>query len=371
MTHIQLSIADELATLVIANPPQNRIDVQMVEEFAAALDDIGRGGARAVLVHAEGSDFSFGGDIVPWPNMTSRELRTAFESYMAAFNQFERLSIPTVVAVQGLCFGGGLELAIRADVLFAGETARFGHPEQSIGIVTLLGGVYRVAGARRAIARDRMGSHLRTSARDRYARPWRRQSRRGGRGAAGPGDGVCRQAGERSNPSPCGPQGAAAPVGERRISRCRRGAVRHCHAALRDRRRKARAADLGRRVPRGKTPAGLLVQRPMTAQSCGSAGQFEQGSEESMPSGSFKALVLRRPGKNIEASIETLTDDDLPIGDVLVRVHYSDMGYKDGSRDHRRGASSARSGPSPSYPASISQAWWSTPIHSRSSRATR
>lgn len=49
-----------------------------------------------------------------------------------------------------------------------------------------------------------------------------------------------------------------------------------------------------------------------------------------MPSGSFKALVLRRPGKNIEASIETLTDDDLPIGDVLVRVHYSDMGYKDG-----------------------------------------
>lgn len=49
-----------------------------------------------------------------------------------------------------------------------------------------------------------------------------------------------------------------------------------------------------------------------------------------MPSDSFKALVLRRPFETIEAAIETLTDDDLPEGDVLVRVHYSDMGYKDG-----------------------------------------
>jgi acrylyl-CoA reductase (NADPH) len=49
-----------------------------------------------------------------------------------------------------------------------------------------------------------------------------------------------------------------------------------------------------------------------------------------MPSGNFKALVLRRPGERIESSVETLTEDDLPAGDVLVRVHYSDMGYKDG-----------------------------------------
>lgn len=49
-----------------------------------------------------------------------------------------------------------------------------------------------------------------------------------------------------------------------------------------------------------------------------------------MPDGRFKALVLRRPGETIETSIETLSDDDLPEGDVLIRVRYSDMGYKDG-----------------------------------------
>jgi enoyl-CoA hydratase/carnithine racemase len=64
---------------------------------------------------------------------------------MNVFNRFERLPLPVIAAVQGLCFGGGLELAIRADVIIAGESSRFGHPEQSLGIVTLLGGIYRVA----------------------------------------------------------------------------------------------------------------------------------------------------------------------------------------------------------------------------------
>jgi enoyl-CoA hydratase/carnithine racemase len=68
-----------------------------------------------------------------------------FERYLSVFNQFERLAMPTVAAVQGRCLGGGLELAVRADVIFAGTSARFGHPEQTLGIVTLLGGVYRIA----------------------------------------------------------------------------------------------------------------------------------------------------------------------------------------------------------------------------------
>jgi enoyl-CoA hydratase/carnithine racemase len=50
-----------------------------------------------------------------------------------------------VVVVQGLCLGGGFELALRADVIFATESARFGHPEQSWGGVALYGGVCRVA----------------------------------------------------------------------------------------------------------------------------------------------------------------------------------------------------------------------------------
>jgi enoyl-CoA hydratase/carnithine racemase len=77
--------------------------------------------------------------------MSDRQLRATFDQYMSAFNRFEHLPMPVVVAVQGLCFGGGLELAIRADLIIAGVTSRFGHPEQTLGIITVLGGVYRVA----------------------------------------------------------------------------------------------------------------------------------------------------------------------------------------------------------------------------------
>jgi enoyl-CoA hydratase/carnithine racemase len=64
---------------------------------------------------------------------------------MNAFNRFERMPTPVVAAVQGLCFGRGLEFALRADIVFAGESARFGHPEQTLGITTMLGGIYRGA----------------------------------------------------------------------------------------------------------------------------------------------------------------------------------------------------------------------------------
>jgi enoyl-CoA hydratase/carnithine racemase len=141
MTHLVYDIADGLATVTLRNAPQNRIDAQMSDELAEAVDGIEKSTARALLLRADGPDFSFGGDIAPWPTMTNRELRALFEHHMSVFNRFERLPIPTIAAVQGHCFGGGFELAIRADLIFASERARFGHPEQTLGIITLLGGV--------------------------------------------------------------------------------------------------------------------------------------------------------------------------------------------------------------------------------------
>jgi enoyl-CoA hydratase/carnithine racemase len=145
MPHLTVTFDENIATIVLDRPPQNRIDDQMIEELAAAIVTIERSQARAVLVRSEGENFSFGGDIMSWPGAEVRDLRGRFEHYMSVFNRFERLPMPVIAAVQGLCFGGGFELALRADMIFAGESASFGHPEQSLGIVTLLGGIYRVA----------------------------------------------------------------------------------------------------------------------------------------------------------------------------------------------------------------------------------
>jgi len=145
MTHLTCTIEHHVATIALDSAPQNRIGDQMVAELAAAVVKIANSDARAVLLCARGPDFSFGGDILPWPSQSRAELRATFENYMNVFNQFERLPLPVVAAIQGLCFGGGLELATRADVIFAAHSSRFGHPEQTLGVVTLLGGIYRIA----------------------------------------------------------------------------------------------------------------------------------------------------------------------------------------------------------------------------------
>lgn len=145
MSHLSYQIERGIATIVLDNPPQNRIGDQMVDELAAAIDAIERSDARVILLRGAGENFSFGGNIMPWPDASARELRATFERYMTVFNQFERLPLPVIAAVHGLCFGGGLELALRADVIFAAASSALGHPEQTLGLVTLMGGIYRVA----------------------------------------------------------------------------------------------------------------------------------------------------------------------------------------------------------------------------------
>ena len=78
MPHLRCEIEQGFATIVLNNPPQNRLAPQMVDELCEILNLVGKSEARAVLLYAEGPDFSFGGDIVPWPAMSPRELRTLF-----------------------------------------------------------------------------------------------------------------------------------------------------------------------------------------------------------------------------------------------------------------------------------------------------
>lgn len=145
MSHVTLTVENQVAVLTLEHAPQNRIGDRMVEELAESLEAIERSEARAVVLRAEGADFCFGGDIRTWPNTSSRELRATFTRYLDVFNRVEQLPLPVVAAVQGMCLGGGFELALRADVIIAGESAHFGHPEQTIAITTIMGGVYRVA----------------------------------------------------------------------------------------------------------------------------------------------------------------------------------------------------------------------------------
>jgi enoyl-CoA hydratase/carnithine racemase len=145
MAHLSLSFDGAVAILTLSGPLNNRFGVEVVDDLYNAIDELIAKEARAVLLCADGPDFSHGGDVLPWPNLEAREIKSIFERYMDGFNRLERLPIPVIAAVQGLCNGGGFALALRADILFAGESARFSHSEQTVAFITVLGGIYRNA----------------------------------------------------------------------------------------------------------------------------------------------------------------------------------------------------------------------------------
>ncbi|BFM18161.1 enoyl-CoA hydratase-related protein [Maricurvus nonylphenolicus] len=140
------SFENGIATIVINNPPQNRLSKDLMFEFAGMLEQLkNTQGLRGVFLRSEGPDFSFGGDITPWLDREDEQTRQESDAAIMICNAFEDLPVPVVVAIQGRCAGGGLEMALRADVLVAAEDASFSHPEKTIGVFTLLGGVQRVA----------------------------------------------------------------------------------------------------------------------------------------------------------------------------------------------------------------------------------
>lgn len=145
MSHLTHHIDGPLATITLNNPPQNRLTIELTADLEAAVAAISESAARVLVVKAEGPDFSWGGDITFWPGAETGYLRSFFERFLTVVNRLERLPIPTIAAVRGLCLGGGFEIALRCDIIIAERSAKFGHPEQSIAVTTLLGGVYRVA----------------------------------------------------------------------------------------------------------------------------------------------------------------------------------------------------------------------------------
>jgi enoyl-CoA hydratase/carnithine racemase len=115
------------------------LDAATVAELAAACAEIGDDeNVYAVVLATEGEAFCRGWD-PSLPDVARRE-RLLAES----FSFLSRLSRPVVAAVRGEALSAGLELALACDVRVAGESARFGLPETSQGLLPSSGGTQRL-----------------------------------------------------------------------------------------------------------------------------------------------------------------------------------------------------------------------------------
>jgi enoyl-CoA hydratase/carnithine racemase len=127
-----------VAWIGINRPDKNNaIDRGFYGELVACLERAEADAAvRAIVLYGEGPCFSAGGDIVGFGEIGGVGDRRAYmREAMAAFKAVESCSKPVIAAVHGYALGGGCELTIVSDVVIADDTARFGMPEATVGLV--------------------------------------------------------------------------------------------------------------------------------------------------------------------------------------------------------------------------------------------
>jgi enoyl-CoA hydratase/carnithine racemase len=106
---------------------------ELIEGVRLAEEDAS---VRVIVLHGTGTCFSVGGDIVAFGDLEGlADRREYVREAMWAFRAVEECRKPTIAAVHGHALGGGCELTFVCDLVVADETARFGLPETSVGLV--------------------------------------------------------------------------------------------------------------------------------------------------------------------------------------------------------------------------------------------
>ena len=145
--HVKMAVEDRVAVLTIDHRPVNALDRQTLRELGEAVDAIGADPAVKVIVITGGGSLAFvaGADIKEVGQIKSpQEAREMAALGQAVFLKIQRLTKPVIAAINGVCLGGGCELAMACHLRISGDRVRFGQPEISLGIIPGWGGTQRL-----------------------------------------------------------------------------------------------------------------------------------------------------------------------------------------------------------------------------------
>ena len=194
---------DGYVGVITINRPEalNALNVQVLKDLDAVIDNINLDETRAVIVTGAGEKaFVAGADIAAMSTMTVKEGREFGKFGNDIFRKLETLPIPTIAAVNGFALGGGNELAMSCDIRYCSDNAVFGQPEVGLGITPGFGGTQRLvrivgtgkAGKRRISERGADAGSHEAGTEDRVQRAHRCEKQQaGGDGRVPLGSGPC------------------------------------------------------------------------------------------------------------------------------------------------------------------------------------
>lgn len=144
---VKASQEDRVAILTIDHRPVNALNRQTLQELGQVIDAAAADASVKVVVITGGGSLAFvaGADIKEVSQLTSvAEAQDMARLGQAVFLKIQRLSKPVIAAINGVCLGGGLELAMACHLRISGDRARFGQPEIALGIIPGWGGTQRL-----------------------------------------------------------------------------------------------------------------------------------------------------------------------------------------------------------------------------------
>src|SRR5215468_2028927 len=146
---------DGVIELTLDRAPANEIGSRMLDElenFVEAAKQLACETAACIIASAQKSGFCAGADLRELHHrsaaldaaLRNEGIREFLERIHAVLNWLDEAPFVTIAAVHGVCFGGGLELALVSDVLIADKMARFAFPELRLGLIPGFGGIPRL-----------------------------------------------------------------------------------------------------------------------------------------------------------------------------------------------------------------------------------
>ena len=132
-----------VATVTLDVPEKfNRVSMNARDELRSVFEELDRDeSVRFVVLRGDGSAFTAGGDIPGFLQRSAWDVSRLADNVAAP----ERCTKPVIAALQGYCFGVGLELALACDFRLAVDDLQLGFPEVTIGMIPGSGGTQRLA----------------------------------------------------------------------------------------------------------------------------------------------------------------------------------------------------------------------------------
>jgi enoyl-CoA hydratase/carnithine racemase len=145
---VGLRVTDGVAVVTLDNPPMNLVTLALTRRLGEVVAGLAADPEVRVMVLAGGGERAFcaGSDIKEFAPLVAsgRVIETKLRPENAVYSAIDDLPLPTIAAVQGLAYGGGLELAVCCDLIVVEEGARLALPETRLGVFPGSGGTVRV-----------------------------------------------------------------------------------------------------------------------------------------------------------------------------------------------------------------------------------